>query len=100
MDEHRLRRRLAGLRERLQRDGVRRSSWSESADRDDSLTVWAQVDRLPARQRQVLYLRYRADLPFDTVAAVLGMSPGAARTLASRALERVRRELSSHPGGR
>jgi len=100
MDEHRLRRRLAGLRERLQRDGVHRSSWSESADRDDSLTVWAQVDRLPARQRQVLYLRYRADLPFDTVAAVLGISPGAARTLASRALERVRRELSSHPGGR
>lgn len=100
MDEHRLRRRLAGLRERLQRDGVHGSSWSESADRDDSLTVWAQVDRLPARQRQVLYLRYRADLPFDTVAAVLGISPGAARTLASRALERVRRELASHPGGR
>ncbi len=100
MDEHRLRRRLAGLRERLQRDGGHGSGWSEAADRDDSLTVWAQVDRLPERQRQVLYLRYRADLPFDAVAAVLGISPGAARTLASRALERVRRELASHPGGR
>ncbi len=99
MDEHRLRRRLAGLRSRLQREGVRPSSRSESNDRDDSLTVWAQVDRLPARQRHVLYLRYRADLPFDEVATTLGITPGAARTLASRALERVRRELAD-PGAR
>ncbi|MBA3307444.1 MAG: hypothetical protein H0T04_02025 [Chloroflexi bacterium] len=56
-------------------------------------------DRLPARQRHVLYLRYRADLSFDDVAAGLAISPGAARTLASRALERVRRELAD-PGAR
>ncbi len=94
MDEHRLRRRLAGLRDRLQREGGSGSGRSEATDRDDSLTIWAQVDRLPARQRHALYLRYRADLPFDEVAAVLGISPGGARTLASRALERVRRELA------
>lgn len=99
MDEHRLRRRLAGLRERLQREGGRPYSRSEAVDRDDSLTVWAQVDRLPARQRHVLYLRYRADLPFDQVAAVLGITPGAARTLASRALERVRSELAETGAG-
>ena len=97
MDEHRLRRRLAGLRDRLQREGGHPSSRSEASDRDDSMTVWAQVDRLPARQRHVLYLRYRADLCFDDIAAVLGITPGAARTLASRALERVRRELAD-PG--
>ncbi len=99
MDEHRLRRRLAGLRDRLQREDGRPSSDSEATDRDDSLTVWAQVDRLPARQRQVLYLRYRAELSFDDVAAVLAISPGAARTLASRALERVRRELADPGAG-
>nr|MDQ3642906.1 sigma-70 family RNA polymerase sigma factor [Actinomycetota bacterium] len=94
MDEHRLRRRLAGLRYRLQREGGHPSGRSEATDRDDSMTVWAQVDRLPARQRHVLYLRYRADLCFDDIAAVLGITSGAARTLASRALERVRRELA------
>ncbi len=99
MDEHRLRRRLAGLWDRLQREGDRSSGRSETTDREDSLTVWAQVDRLPARQRHVLYLRYRADLPFDEVAGVLGITSGAARTLASRALERVRRELAD-PGAR
>ncbi len=99
MDEHRLRRRLAGLWDRLQREGDRSPSRAEASDRDDSLTVWAQVDRLPARQRHVLYLRYRADLPFDEVAGVLGITSGAARTLASRALERVRRELAD-PGAR
>ncbi|MBA3799463.1 MAG: sigma-70 family RNA polymerase sigma factor [Geodermatophilaceae bacterium] len=97
MDEHRLRRRLGGLRDRLQREGGHPSSRSEATDRDDSMTVWAQVDRLPTRQRHVLYLRYRADLCFDDIAAVLGITPGAARTLASRALERVRRELAD-PG--
>lgn len=97
MDEHRLRRRLAGLRDRLQREGGHPSSRSEATDRDDSMTVWAQVDRLPTRQRHVLYLRYRADLCFDDIAGVLGITPGAARTLASRALERVRRELAD-PG--
>ncbi len=94
MDEHRLRRRLAGLRDRLQREGGHSPSRSEATDRDDSMTVWAQVDRLPTRQRHVLYLRYRADLSFDDIAAVLGITPGAARTLAGRALERVRRELA------
>ena len=100
MDEHRLSRRVAGLRERLSRRGTATNSGAERADRDDRLTVWAAVDRLPPRQRYVLYLRYRADLPFEDVAAVLGISSGAARTLASRALDRVRRDLTEPGEGR
>ena len=40
------------------------------------------VEITPERQRQVLYLRYRADLPFEDIGEVLGISASAARSRA------------------
>jgi RNA polymerase sigma-70 factor (ECF subfamily) len=91
MDEHRWRRRAGAIFDRLA--AVRPAS-AGSAESDDRLTVWAEVDRLPPRQRHVLYLRFRADLPFEQVATVLGITPGAARTHSSRGLKRLRARLS------
>ncbi len=91
MDEHRLRRRVLGLAERLRPRAAQ--PVAGPGDDDDRRVVWAEVDRLPARQRHLLYLRYRADLPFEQAGAVLGMSGGAARTMASRALDRLRERL-------
>jgi RNA polymerase sigma factor (sigma-70 family) len=63
--------------------------------------VWAEVDRLTQRQRQMLYLHYRADLPFEQVAAVLGITSGAARSHASRAIEQLRTRFArGNEGGR
>ena len=95
MDEHRLRRRLAGLRERLlgrTSDEVGQDDFKASSDR---LAVWAEVDRLPERQRQVLYLRYRADLPFEDIGEVLGISASAARSHATQAMAALRRRLGA-----
>lgn len=55
--------------------------------------VWAEVDRLPERQRKVLYLRYRADLPFDSIAQVLGITSSAARSHATQAVAMLRLRL-------
>jgi RNA polymerase sigma factor (sigma-70 family) len=55
--------------------------------------VWTEVDRLPERQREVLYLRYRADLPFDAIARVLGITSSAARSHATQALGTLRTRL-------
>jgi RNA polymerase sigma factor (sigma-70 family) len=60
----------------------------------DRLSVWAAVDHLPARQRQALYLHYAADLPFDQVAEILGISAGAARSHASRGMATLRADLA------
>jgi len=44
---------------------------------------------LRKRERLLISLRYGADLSFDQVGAVLGMSPKAASTATSRAVERL-----------
>ena len=89
MAQHRWRRQLSLLLPRLAPRHVDYAG-PEASDR---VSVWAAVDGLPVRQRQVLYLHYAADLPFDEVAGVLGISPSAARTHASRGLTTVRTQL-------
>ena len=92
MDEHRWHRRSRLISERLV--GSPRVA-PDPGQTDDQMSVWAEVDLLPERQRHVVYLRYRADLAFEQVAEVLGITPGAARTLSSRALDRLRERLAT-----
>jgi RNA polymerase sigma-70 factor (sigma-E family) len=49
---------------------------------------------LPPRQRTVLALRYCADLAEAEIAALMGISPGTVKSLASRGLARLRAEVS------
>jgi RNA polymerase sigma-70 factor (ECF subfamily) len=56
----------------------------------EAAAVWEEVDRLPERQRASVYLRYRADLDFATIARVLDISESGARANVFRALERLR----------
>ena len=59
--------------------------------------VWAAVRALPARQRQVLVLRYVGDLPEAEIADLVGISRG---TVASTLLEARRRLADALPGHR
>lgn len=88
MDQHRLRRRVAGLVDRLG------SMSPRSMSADDRIVVWGEVDRLPVRQRQVLYLRYRADLTHDEIGQVLGISSSASRSHATQAIATLRARLA------
>lgn len=51
------------------------------------------VAALPARQREVVILRFFADLSVDETAAAIGVSPGTVKTHTSRALEHLRTAL-------
>ena len=93
MDRHRLARRIRDLRLRLLPPAT-----TPAADGSDRVAVWTAVDRLPARQRAALLLRYRLDLSFEHVGAAMGITPGAARTLASRGLATLRAELVTREG--
>jgi RNA polymerase sigma factor (sigma-70 family) len=93
IDQHRLSRRVTELVGRLM-DRPRTTTPAP----DDALSLWPIVDRLPARERTTLYLRYRADLSFEQVGAVMGITAGAARTYASRGVERLRVALADDEG--
>ena len=91
MDQHRLSRRVGEIVGRL----WDRRSEVEHVEVDDRLSLWSVVDRLPPRERTTLYLRYRADLSFEQIGDVMGITPGGARTYASRGLERLREMLGA-----
>ncbi|MEO7664654.1 MAG: sigma-70 family RNA polymerase sigma factor [Candidatus Limnocylindrales bacterium] len=99
MDQHRVGRRLRDLVGRL--TDARPTSMVHRLD--DALSLWPMVDRLPARERTTLYLRYRADLTFEQIGEVMGITTASARTYASRGTERLRvtlNEADRPDGGR
>lgn len=65
-------------------------------DRDELVSLLAG---LPGQQRRVLVLRYFNDLPEAEVAALLGISLGAARSAASRGLASLRSQYVPSTGG-
>lgn len=93
MDHHRLRRLVHSLGERL--SGV---STPDAVDPADRLAVWAAVDQLPPRQRTVVYLRYRADLSYERIATIMGITANGARNDASAAAVSLRRRLVNEGG--
>lgn len=58
---------------------------------------WQRVRALPPRQREVLTLRYAADLTHAEIAHALGCSEEAARRAAADGLKTLRKELSDVP---
>ncbi len=58
---------------------------------EECASALTQLDRLPDRQRQVLYLHACEDLPIAQVANVLGISSTAAKASLCVARERMRR---------
>jgi RNA polymerase sigma-70 factor (ECF subfamily) len=94
MDQHRLGRRVRDLVGRL--SVSHRESMTHALD--DRLSLWPLVDRLPARERATLYLRYRADLSFEQIGEVMGITTASARTYASRGVERLRSTVGELEG--
>ena len=73
-------------------DGARRTA--EAPEPEDH---WGRVRALPARQREVLTLRYAADLTHAEIALALGCSEAAARRAAADGLKTLRKELDDVP---
>jgi RNA polymerase sigma-70 factor, ECF subfamily len=49
---------------------------AEARDADPDEHIRRLIRQLPERQRLVLFLRYFADLDYETIAAILGVAPG------------------------
>ncbi len=94
MDEHR---RFA-KHLRLVRAHPRPTNVNDPGDEVERQQVWSEVDRLPDRQRAVLFLRFRADLAFEDIGATLGITASAARSHCTQALATLRARLGEEPG--
>jgi RNA polymerase sigma factor (sigma-70 family) len=79
-DERPGRRHLVGVTER-------------QADVAERLELMAALRALPRRQREVVALRYLADMPEAAVVAALGCAPGTVKQHAHRGLAALRRHL-------
>jgi len=73
-------------------EGGQRSPPPSSAD--SAGDHWERVRALPARQREVLTLRYAADLSHAEIATALGCTEAAARRAAADGLKNLRKELT------
>lgn len=88
-----------GTRDVLRRRAVRERLAGRAAPVDGASSelgadhVLDAVDRLPAKRRLAVILRYYADLPEAEIAAALGVRPGTVKSLLHRGLEQLRREL-------
>ena len=60
---------------------------------EDAIVLWAATRRLPMRQQAVLVLRYYEDLSEAEIAVTLGISRGAVKSHAARALATLRRHI-------
>jgi RNA polymerase sigma-70 factor (ECF subfamily) len=96
-DELRRRYRLPALVSEEEWEKVEPVLESAPVDRDvltdEAAAVQAALERLPESQRVVLHLHRYEGLTFDQIAEVLGTTPVAVRVRASRAYERLRKEL-------
>jgi RNA polymerase sigma factor (sigma-70 family) len=92
LDVHRARgRNPVPVAELDERAAVTRTTGEEPDDH------WERVRALPDRQREVLTLRYAADLTHAEIAQALGCSEEAARRAASDGLKTLRKELTDVP---
>jgi RNA polymerase sigma-70 factor (sigma-E family) len=81
-------------RSQRERAKLARVTPSTTTEGNGPAAILEFVDRLPHRMRAVVVLRYWADLTEAEIAATLGCRPGTVKSLASRALDNLRKELS------
>lgn len=85
------RRRAAEKRARQRLEGLATPT-SAPAHNPDALALKEALLSLPKRQRGVLILRYYADLTFPEIAATLDMPLPTVKSLARRALQKLRED--------
>lgn len=83
---------------RRSRSASRRRRAAGTGAPDQGSAIVSALRALPARQREVLVLRYFADLPEAEIASVTGMSAAAVKSRTVRAMSSLRAELRTTDG--
>lgn len=75
---------------------INESEWPQFAEAESraGTTIQAAVLRLPLRQREVVFLRYFADLDYRSIAEILGIEPGTVGACLHAAHDSIRDTLA------
>ena len=88
-----------GCRDRARSAGRADAGWrrlrvvTDVSSTDKPSELLDAVAHLPYKQRAVLVLRYWADLREEEIAQIVGVRPATVRSITSRALDQLRKEL-------
>jgi len=70
-----------------------KSSDDATSSKFEMDSVQAAIMRLAERDQIIITLRFFSELPYEDIGHILKISSGAARTAASRALDKIRKEV-------
>jgi RNA polymerase sigma-70 factor (sigma-E family) len=91
----RIRRRYTERAFQLPEAGSEPSAETSGVDHQQSDDLFAAVQQLPQRQREVIVLRYYLDLSEDQIARWLGVSSGSVKKHASRATATLQKRMEA-----
>jgi RNA polymerase sigma-70 factor, ECF subfamily len=95
VDRQRRRGRLLRVLPRVWEPDATREDALDAIDASDDIArLQQQLRRLPAQDRDIVLLRYNAELSSAEIGQVLGMKAGAVRVRLMRTLQRLARELN------
>lgn len=83
----------------LERSVEEQASETSAPDLDDTEALWQAVDRLRDEHREIVHLRFAADLSYDQIAQVLGVPVGTIRSRLHRALKAIREQMEERGNG-
>lgn len=67
--------------------------WSDIETKDNLRSIWRAIQQLPAKERDILYLKYQKGYKVADMARIVGKSENAVKLTLSRA----RKKLAAHP---
>jgi RNA polymerase sigma-70 factor (ECF subfamily) len=83
----------------LERTAIEAASEVLAPDLDNAEAIWQTVGRLTAEHREIVHLRFAADLSYVEIAQTLGVPVGTVRSRLHRALKAIREQMEDIQNG-
>jgi RNA polymerase sigma-70 factor (ECF subfamily) len=83
----------------LERTAIEAASEVLAPDLDNAEAIWQAVGKLTAEHREIIHLRFAADLSYVEIAQMLGVPVGTVRSRLHRALKAIREQMEDVQNG-
>jgi RNA polymerase sigma-70 factor (ECF subfamily) len=83
----------------LERTAIEAASEVLAPDLDNAEAIWQTVGRLTAEHREIVHLRFAADLSYVEIAQMVGVPVGTVRSRLHRALKAIREQMEDIQNG-